>query len=211
MPSDDRVERDFLARMQATFGAELMESVERPPGYRVGERMLYRMREGGTAERRPVDREGVEALLRPLADASGATLSVELPTDSGLPHPRIVDLEDCAIMYDGRIAKFFESDESLPSREFRLDWLIGLVDGADEDRLVYLDFTDPVVKALFSDVYRSRDDWDLSPRRTRDRFMELLARRAAEIRDRTSAGGHAGSCVKIVAGEEIPLRVHFLA
>ena len=206
MSSDDRVEAAFVSQVQELFGAELLEAVERPPGYRVGERMLYRMRGGQRAERRPVDRESVEAVLRPIAEASGGSLSVELPTDSGLPHPRIVDLPDCGIMYDGRISAFAESDEPLPSPDFQLDWLIGLVNGPDEDRFVYLDFTDPVVKALFSDVYRSRHDWDLSPGRTRDRLMELLARRA-EVRDELERGELACSCVKIVAGEEIPLRV----
>ena len=172
--------------------------------------MLYRLKNNGTAARRSLDAAAVEAALQDIADRVGGALTVELPTESGLPNPRVVDLLDADIRYERRVKAFVESNDACPTPAFSLEWLIGLVDLSDEAEFVYIDFRHPRLKAVFSDVYRSRHDWDLSPARTRDGF-EVFVDRCAELRRQLDRGELNCAYVKVVAGEDVPLQVQPIA
>jgi len=168
--------------------------------------MLYRLKNNGSAARRSLDAAAAEAALQDIADRVEGSLTVELPTESDLPNPRVVDLLDANIRYERRMKAFAESNDARPTPAYRLEWLIGLVDLSDEGEFVYIDFRHPKLKAVFGGVYRSRHEWDLSPARTRDAF-EVFVDRCAEVRRQLDTGELSCACVKVVAGEDVPLQV----
>jgi len=58
---------------------------------------------------------------------------------------------------------------------------------------------------VFSDIYRARHDWDRSAQRTREGYQAFL-KRCADLRRELDTGERRCSCLKVIAGEDVPLQ-----
>jgi len=151
--------QDLLNHLRNTFGEELLRLLSEPQGVQVGERVLYKLKEGTQAQRREPSSQELEALKRTHiefakstgVDSSRATF--EPPVSSGSPYPRLVDLPGNQIMWDKYLTEYLKSDNLLPSAEFPLEWVVGVLLMPSEKMLLYLDFTHPKVKAIFRASY----------------------------------------------------------
>src|SRR5207302_318975 len=159
----ERLRQDLINHLRNTFGEELLRLLNEPQGVQVGERVLYKLKEGTQAQRREPSSQELEALKRKhieLAKSTGADASrviFEPPVSSGLPYPRLVDLPGNQIMWDRYLTEYLKSDDLLPSPDFPLEWVVGVLLMPSEKMLLYLDFTHPKVKAIFRASYDSSD------------------------------------------------------
>lgn len=143
----------LLSYLTETFGDQFLNLITPPDGVETGERVMFKLREGVKAERHEVTPQEAEDFHRSLVESMpGIKIHTEPPLSSGLPYPRMVDITDWSIAYDNPAKEYLTSDTLLPKDDFNIDWLLGVV-FSSERRFVYIDFTHPKVKAIFSFVY----------------------------------------------------------
>jgi len=155
------VKEQFFNYLTKTFGKKFLFLITPPDGVEIGERVLFKLQDGKKAERCEETKQETEEFHQSLVEAVGGIegiqiLPTEPPVSSGLPYPRIVDIRDWDIAYDNPAKEYLTSDALLPKENFSIDWLFGLVFGF-EKQLIYIDFTHPKVKVIFSFVYDFED------------------------------------------------------
>src|SRR5207244_5799455 len=69
------------------------------------------------------------------------------------PSPRLGDRAGNQIMSDKYLTEYFENANPLPSADFPLEWVVGVLLMPSEKILLHLDFTHPKVKAIFRASY----------------------------------------------------------
>jgi len=152
----------FLAHLKAAFGEEFLQLVHEPQAVQIGERVLYRLvgsKAGSRHEPSDQELERLRDQMTRFAASTGASaVSFEPPRSSGLPYPRLIDLPGSSIIWDAELREYAESDEPLPSRDFPLEWAVGVV-LTSELFFVYLDFTHPKVQAVFRGSYDPQHDF----------------------------------------------------
>jgi hypothetical protein len=154
--------REYLRR---TFGDELVRLIAEPPGVRVGERVLYRLKGGDEAARREVTPHQLAQLhskLVEIAESTGldeSAVVTDPPKSSGLPDPRFIDLPGADIVWDSDLHRWLRSEDPLPSRDFPLEWAVGILLTPSQKMVAYLDFTHATVKAAFRVFYESQDEY----------------------------------------------------
>jgi hypothetical protein len=67
----------------------------------------------------------------------------------------------------------------LPKENFSIEWLFGLVFGASDKRLVYIDFTHPKVKTAFSVQYDS--EYELTFRHSMHEWLQAFSEKRAKM------------------------------
>lgn len=159
MTNEIEVKEQFYEYLTHEFGEEFTKMIEPPEEAKIGERVLYFLKDSEIASRKEFDHEANDALrttLQEVANKSGALLSpfIELPVESGLPYPRMVDIIDWdEVAMDIPAKKWVLSDDLLPKEDFGIKWLFGLCFWHSEKQLVYIDFTHPKVKTVLSAEY----------------------------------------------------------
>ncbi|HLW47867.1 MAG TPA: hypothetical protein VKW09_08890 [bacterium] len=179
--------------LKETFGALLL-LVNEPQGVQTGERVLYKLKEGVQAKRHePTQQELAETKRKfvEIVKSTGADesrITFESPVSSGLSYPRLIDLPGSQIMWDKDLTKYLESDDPLPSPEFPLEWVLGVLFMPSEKMLLHLDFTHPKVKTFFRASYDIGDAPRLAERteiRARFRqFWEKAGELKAQVENR---------------------------
>src|SRR5205823_1591933 len=56
----------------------------------------------------------------------------EAARSSGAPYPRLVDLPGATIVWDAELRTYLESDEALTSRDFPLEWAVGVLRASED-------------------------------------------------------------------------------
>lgn len=164
MVDTQQLRLEFLDYLQTTFGEEFVELIAEPPGVQVGERVLYRLAGGKTGTRHEPSEQEIESLRRRITDVAKSTgvedsaITFEPPRSSGLPYPRLIDVPGSTIIWDTELKKYLERDDLLPSRDFPLEWAIGVL-RTSEEFFLYLDFTHPKIKAVFRGSYDPEHDF----------------------------------------------------
>lgn len=163
MKSLEQVRADFDSYLKNRFGFEMEDLVTVPAGVSVGERVLYLLNPNTRAARADIDqsnREIIEGMADIVADLEGltpgVTLHIDPIMDSGLPYVRAVDLPYASELALGSLADDYAyNDDELPAPDFPVRWLFGLVFGYSAKYLLYLDFTEAKLRALFVAEYDS--------------------------------------------------------
>jgi hypothetical protein len=151
--------------------------------------VLYRLKGAQEAERHELTEREIEEQRRAvvaLAKSTGvdeSAVTFEPPVISGLPYPRLIDLPGSGIMWDKDLKNYFESDEPLPSKDFSLEWVLGIVLTPSEKMLMYLDSTHCRVKAIFRVFYESEFGTAEGPKIV-ERFRRFLEKER-ELKDRS--------------------------
>src|SRR2546428_988569 len=179
----------FLAHLKAAFGEEFLQLVHEPQAVQIGERVLYRLvgsKAGSRHEPSDQELERLRDQMTRFAASTGASaVSFEPPRSSGLPYPRLIDLPGSSIIWDAELKKYAGSDDLLPAPDFPLEWAVGVL-LTSEVLFLYLDFTHPKVKAVFTGSYDPEHDFGGRTRvgeqfrRFRQKEDELRARVAAD-------------------------------
>ena len=182
------VKDQFYGYLTHEFGEGFTKMIEPPAEVTIGERVLYLLKDSETASRKEFDHAANDALrktLQEVADEAGSLLSpfIELPVESGLPYPRMVDIIDWGeVAMDIPAKKWVVSDDLLPKEDFTIKWLFGLCFWHSVKQLVYIDFTHPKVKTVLSAEYD--EEYGIS---TGDnmhaRLEQFKAKRAKLIQD----------------------------
>ena len=173
-----QLKQEFINYLKSTFGEEFPQLIHEPKGVQIGERVLYKLKNDKPAVRHELSKQEIEALHQKMVEIAKSTgadesaVTTDPPTSSGLPYPRLVDLPGAGIIWDKELKTYLESDELLPAPDFSLEWAIGIVQASDT-LLMYLDFTHPKVKAIFTASYDF--DWESIEGRAniRDRFKQF--------------------------------------
>jgi hypothetical protein len=154
----DELGQLFFAYLSSTFGEELPQLLNAPRGVQAGERVLYKLKDGVEVTRREPSQQELEELRRKFAAFAKSTgvdesrVTFDPPVSSGLPYPRLLDLP-ALVMWDTELSKYLESNDLLPSQNFPLEWVVGVMHGGSEKMFLYLNFTHPKVKAIFRTSY----------------------------------------------------------
>lgn len=153
----------FIDYLAETFGEEILGTIPAPHDHEVGERVLYKLRDGVSVERKEATQKDADDFLEILKNAmSGigeAQVTTALPVTSGLPYPRMVDILDWSVAMEIPAKKYLASDALLPKENFSILWLLGVSIGSSSKQLVYIDFTHPKVKTIFSAAYDREFDF----------------------------------------------------
>jgi len=188
-PQVQQLRLQFVDYLRKTFGEEFLRLVHEPEGVQIGERVLYRLKGAQEAERHELTEREIEEQRRAvvaLAKSTGvdeSAVTFEPPVISGLPYPRLIDLPGSGIMWDKDLKNYFESDEPLPSKDFSLEWVLGVVLTPSEKMLMYLDSTHSRVKAIFRVFYESEFGAAEGPKIV-ERFRRFLEKER-ELKDRS--------------------------
>jgi len=170
-------EMELLVYLDEIFGTYLPEIIQRPEGYKVGERVLYKLKDGVEIIREEdegADVEEFSKIIEDLADKSGGTVSEIKPVvSSGRNDLRIVDIPGWKISFPRPMKKYFDSDEVTPGPDFIIEWLFGVYFGHSEKKLICIDMTHPYVNGIFSATYEMEDDCSISPDKIEDYFNEF--------------------------------------
>jgi hypothetical protein len=178
----DALRESFLEYLRSTFGEGFTQRLETPADVRAGERVLYKLVDGIEATRREPTSEDLAAMRRTITDIARHTgpdprrVTFEPPISSGLPFPRLLDLPGL-IMWDTDLTRDINSDDALPATGCAVQWALGVTFMPSERMLLYLDFSHPVVKAIFRASYDA-EDGSLAGGRAgvRERFTEFQNR-----------------------------------
>lgn len=190
--------RLLLEYVEETFGRDCAVLIKEPPGVRVGERVLYRLRHdeiGRRVETTAADLDRFRRTIAEIASASGASgVQIEPPRSSGSPLPRLIDLPGSDLAWDRPLSQYAESDQPLDGA---LEWAFGVLFAPSHKRLFYLDFTHPVVKAVLSLEYDEDDSPDDGRRTAAERFIEFR-READRLRADADAVRIDAQWIKVV-------------
>lgn len=182
---DYELKEQMFGYLNHTFGDGFTDLIELPKGLKIGERVLYRLKDDQIVERKEFDKvanDEFRKVLEGIAEKSGGFLAPpEIPVESGLPNPRMVDIagwEDVSTEIAAK--KYALSDDLLPSEDFAIEWLCGLMFGYSNKQFVYIDFTHPKVKMVFSSDFDSEYDIGLG-RDMQSRFAQFIQTRKEVI------------------------------
>lgn len=149
-------EGGMMEYLEHVFGGEFVKLIDKPPEYRVGERVLYKMKDGQEPVRKePTERDlqEIHALAKELAEKYGGTVISHPYITSGSSLVRLVDIPGWDFMLlPGKIIPYATGDD-LEIEGFRIEWLLGLVFFRAEKMLFNVDFTHPRVRAMFAVTY----------------------------------------------------------
>lgn len=166
--TEDQLRRDFLDYLDQRFGPALTDLLDPPASARAGERVIYALFSGEEQPRGDVDQLNHEAmaefsrLARQIArGVPGAAFHFTPATDSGLPFPRLVDIPGADALAMGDLRPYATSHEELPSADFNIAWLLGVIFGHSSKYLLYIDFTDQRLGAVYAAEYDDEDDFDV--------------------------------------------------
>src|SRR5438477_9974211 len=65
-------------------------------------------------------------------DTGASGMAFEAARSSGAPYPRLVDLPGATIVCDAELRTYLESDEALTSRDFPLEWAVGVLRASED-------------------------------------------------------------------------------
>lgn len=143
--------------LNQTFGENFWGLLSEPEGVQTGERVLYKVRSNTKVTRQEPSERDQQAFRQDLIDLAtrtgGTQVTFEPPVSSGLPYPRLIDLPGSSIMWDSGLRTYMNSEMVLPSEDFPLEWVVGVVHTPSQSMLLYLDFTHATVKAIFRVFY----------------------------------------------------------
>lgn len=172
--------QQFADYLEQTFGEEFLRLLDEPEGVHAGERVLYKLKRNQEARRQEPSADNLNALRETMAEIArktGATgISFEPPVTSGLPYPRLIDLPGSSIMWDAELRKYMEADAMLPSADFPLEWVAGVLFTPSQKMLLYLDCTDSRVAAVFR-VFYEGDAFTEPAATVRDRFKQFQSKK----------------------------------
>lgn len=160
----EQLREQFMGYLKRTFGEEFLRLIDEPKGVQIGERVLYKLKDEKKVERHELSKQEIEEMRQEMVNLAKSTgvdesaVTFEPPISSGVPYPRLMDLPGSEIMWDKELKKYLQSDDLLPSHDFFLEWVIGILLMSSEKMLMYLDFTHPKVKAIFRVCYDSEYD-----------------------------------------------------
>jgi hypothetical protein len=164
IPTLQELEQWFINYLAETFGEQLLALIPMPVEYEIGERVLFNLKDRVTVERKEQTQEDADDLHQMLAKTvggiDGVQVTTELPVTSGLPYPRIIDILDWSVAMDIPAKKYLASNALLPKDDFAIRWLLGVMLWSSRKQLVYIDFTHPKVKTIFSADYDRKHDFD---------------------------------------------------
>ncbi len=149
-------ERDLMEYLADTFGKEFVKLIDKPAEYSVGERVLYRMKNGQEPVRKePTKRELQElhALAEGLAKKHGGTVINHPYVTSGSSLVRLVDIPGWGSMMSPRDIITYATSDELEIDDLKVDWLLGLAFFRADKMLFNADFTHPQVRAMFIVTY----------------------------------------------------------
>lgn len=159
---------DFFNYLDQKFGSGFSGQFAVPAGVQVGERVLYKLADGGEATRADIERANqafaasMAEVAAQLAEVTGdLQYTLDPAVNSGLPYPRTVDVPHAADLALGSLAQqYATSQEKLPTADFALVWLLGGIFGYSASTFIYLDFSHPQLKALYTAEYDVVDDYN---------------------------------------------------
>lgn len=185
MINEIEVKEQFYGYLTQEFGEKFTGMIEPPAEVKIGERVLYLLKDSDTATRKEFDQAANDAhrqMLQQMAEEVGAQLSPfsEPPTDSGLPYPRMVDITDWSEVL---VKNYCSSGDLLPKEDFAIKWLFGLCFWPSGKQLVYIDFTHPKVKTVLSAEYAQEYDFSTGDNMQSrlEKFKEKRAKLIQEV------------------------------
>jgi hypothetical protein len=145
----------FRQYLNDTFGEGFNTFITPPEDAKCGERLIYKYKSGSTAirhESTQQDLDDFDKVLAQMAQAcKGTYIPTKPPVTSGLPFPRLIDLNK-GFIWESDMEKYHLNEDLLPSKDFDLEWALGVFFASDKT-LYHLDFTHPKVKGIFSFEY----------------------------------------------------------
>lgn len=168
--------RWFKEDLNEMFGEGFDSFANPPEGVRYGERLMYKNKSGAEIIRHEMTQQDIDefnAVTADLAEACGGIVIPHAPPKtSGLPFPRFVDIKENDVFWGKGMANYIESEDILPTKNFDLEWALGLFFNSGKT-LFFLDFTHPKVKGVFRFQYLR--ELDLPKYQiTRQRFLEFI-------------------------------------
>jgi hypothetical protein len=125
--------------LNQTFGQQFWRLLREPEGVQVGERVLYKVKPNTKVTRQEPSKRDQQAFWQDLIDLAtrtgGTRVTFEPPVSSGLPYPRLVDLPGSSIMWDSELRKYMNTDVVLPSEDFPLEWVVGVLHASAQSML----------------------------------------------------------------------------
>jgi hypothetical protein len=158
MQTLDQIKAEFYGYLEQRFESGLTDLVAPPAGVKIGERVLYQLVDGEEAQRADIEKQNQDfeknmaELVEKMSSETGT--KPEFYTDpmisSGLPYPRAIDVPYVSEFCMGSLATdYAASHDEFPTKDFPIRWLFGVVFGYSAKTLLYMDFTDPKVRALY--------------------------------------------------------------
>lgn len=180
MKSAPAVEQAFYLYLDRQFGQGFSQLIAPPDGYKIGERVLYTLEGGDEAVRNEDTSQSDAEIKRVLEDVvdkiDGARVVNEPVVSSGLPYPRLIDVPYASDFLLGDLSeRYAQSDELLPSPDFPVVWVFGVLFGYSAKQLLYLDFRHPKAKAVFCVAYDDENDVTAG-RHMRSQLASFIAR-----------------------------------
>ncbi|GEM_PF-2136488 len=137
------------SHLAGTFGKDFLSVIDTPSDVKIGERVLYILKDHALAirddEKQKNARQEMEKLLQEVA--SGAVSTQVSQGSSNLPYPRIIDIPGWGD-FQFELKEFANSNAN-PKSDFPVLWMMGTLIGYDYKQFVYVDFREPKVKAAF--------------------------------------------------------------
>ncbi|GEM_PF-3281614 len=149
-------ERDLMEYLADTFGKEFVKLIDKPAEYSVGERVLYRMKNGQEPVRKEPTKQDLRelhALAEGLAKKHGGTVINHPYVTSGSSLVRLVDIPGWGSMMSPRDIITYATSDELEIDDLKVDWLLGLAFFRADKMLFNADFTHPQVRAMFIVTY----------------------------------------------------------
>jgi hypothetical protein len=186
MITKEKRKQQLYNELNNTFGSEFTKLIDPPKGVEIGERVLYKLTGTRKAKWKEITKKDIDAFhkiaVNIAAQSGGVASIVEPPTTSGLPCPRLVDITgwiEVAMPIPAK--KYLVSDDLLPEPGFSIEWVLGTVFGPSDKQVVYIDFTHPKVKTVFSCDYDS--EYEIyAEREMHSRLSAFLERKAQIIK-----------------------------
>lgn len=89
MITKNELKQQFYEYLSDTFGPKFTAIIEPPEGVMIGERVLYKLRNGQTAQRNEMTQKDTDELhqmiINVAEESGGVALEAEPPITSGLP------------------------------------------------------------------------------------------------------------------------------
>ena len=118
-PTVPELRQWFIDYLADTFGKQILDIIPTPDDHEVGERVLFKLKHGVSAERKEVTQKDADdyhqILVKAVSGIEGAQVITDpLPVTSGLPYPRMVDVLDWSVAMEIPAKEYLASDTLLP-------------------------------------------------------------------------------------------------
>jgi hypothetical protein len=150
-------EQEVMEYLEDELGEEFINLIYKPSGYKVGERLLYKMKDSLVPERKEPTQHELDEMQQEMlefAEKTGASaVTFTPPKTSGSSLVRMVDIPNWGtLMFPDNVFSYANSD-NLEMDDFAVEWLLGLVFFSRDKMLFNIDFTHPQVRAAFIVTY----------------------------------------------------------